>query len=75
MNKFDTFTNHQKETYSLIHNLEEEYMKAFDPAFFVLNDKLQTIRAKITKAQGECNHIFEDGVCIVCHKEEVEINK
>lgn len=75
MNKFDTFTNYQKETYTLIHNLEEEYMKAFDPAFFVLNDKLQAVRAKITKAQDECNHIFEDGVCIVCHKEEVEANK
>ena len=72
MNKFDTFTNKQKETFALVHKLEDEYVQAMDPAIFVLNAKLIAIKEKIEKAQSECNHIYENGVCIVCGKEEVK---
>ena len=72
MSKFDTFTVQQKETHKIVHDLEEQYMAALDPAFFVLNQKLEEIKAKITDAQAHCNHIFENGFCIVCNKEEAK---
>lgn len=70
MNRFDTFTAAQKDTYQLIHDLDEEYMKAIDPTSFVLNEKLIAIKNKIAEVQSKCNHIFENGECIVCGKEE-----
>ena len=72
MNRFDTFTKVQKDTYELMHNLNEEYMKAIDPTSFVLNQKLLTIKAEMEKVQSKCDHIFENGACIVCGKEEKE---
>lgn len=72
MTNFDTFTNKQKETYSKIHDLNHELMNAIDPSSFVLNDKVRELQEKIAAVQANCDHIWEDGFCIVCGKEEFE---
>ena len=70
MNKFDTFTKKQKETHTLVHELEEELMASVDPSTFVLNAETLALRKKIDEAQAHCDHIWENGFCIVCNKEE-----
>ncbi len=70
MNAFDTFTAKQKATHTLVHDLEEELMQSVDPSTFVLNPETLAIRKKIDEAQAHCDHIWEDGFCIVCGKEE-----
>ena len=72
MNRFDTFTKHQQDIYTKMHNLSEEYMKAFDPTTFVLNEKAAKIRQEMEEVQSKCNHIFENGECIVCGMEETK---
>ena len=64
------FSKVQKETYDKVHELEHELMKSVDPATFVLNPETLVIRYKIEQLQRDCDHIFEDGVCVVCGKEE-----
>ena len=70
--KFEEFTLEQKDTYTKVHDLEEELMRSIDPATFVLNPKTLAIRYQIEKLQEKCNHIYENGTCIVCGKEEEE---
>ena len=36
---------------------------------FTLNIKIQELLEKNKKLQKECNHLFENGVCIYCFKE------
>ena len=66
---FDTFTDKQKETYALVHDLDHKLMQAIDPASFVLNDEVLEIRRQIEEVQNNCNHIWEKGFCAVCGKE------
>lgn len=68
--KFSEFTLEQKDTYTKIHSLEEELMRSIDPATFVLNPETLAIRYKIDQLQAKCNHVWENGACIVCSKEE-----
>ena len=68
--KFEEFSLEQKDTYTKVHDLEEELMRSIDPATFVLNPKTLIIRYQIEKLQEKCNHIYENGACIICGKEE-----
>lgn len=70
--KFEEFSLEQKDTYTKVHDLEEELMRSIDPATFVLNPKTLAIRYQIEKLQEKCNHIYENGACIICGKEEEE---
>lgn len=70
MSHFDTFTKRQKDTHALVHDLEHQLMKSIDPSTFVLNPETEALRARIIEAQEQCDHIWENGVCIVCNKEE-----
>ena len=70
MSIFDTFTKKQQETHALIHDLEEELMQSIDPSSFVLNPETVALRQQIEEAQNHCDHIWQDGFCIVCNKEE-----
>lgn len=70
MNRFDTFTKKQKDTYALIHELEHELMASVDPSAFVLNEETVALRKQMDEVQAQCDHIWEDGFCIVCGKEE-----
>ena len=36
---------------------------------FTLNIKIQELLEENKKLQKECNHLFENGVCIYCFKE------
>ena len=72
MNRFDTFTKHQQDTYTKMHDLAEEYMKAFDPTTFVYNEKAAKIKQEMEAVRSKCNHIFENGECIVCGMEETK---
>ena len=70
MNTFDTFTKKQKQTHLLVHDLELELMNSVDPTTFILNPDTMKIRHEIERVQAECDHIWENGVCLVCGKEE-----
>ena len=70
MRTFDTFTKQQQDTYELVRNLEHELMESVDPSTFVLNPQTLALRKKINEAQNKCDHIWENGACIVCGKEE-----
>lgn len=70
MRSFETFTKQQQETYTRVHDLEEQLMESVDPTTFVLNPETLALRKKIDEVQNTCDHIWEDGICIVCGKEE-----
>ena len=70
MSVFDTFTKKQKATYTLVHDLEDQLMEVLDPTAFVLNPKVLEIYRDIESVQQECDHIWENGHCVVCNKEE-----
>lgn len=36
---------------------------------FTLNIKIQELLEENKKLQKECNHLFENGICIYCFKE------
>ena len=70
MRTFDTFTKQQQDTYTRVHDLEEQLMESVDPTTFVLNPETLALRKKIDEVQSTCDHIWENGICIVCGKEE-----
>ena len=67
---FELFTNEQKAIHIKIHSLEEKLMQSIDPSTFVLNPKTLAIRQRIEEVQSQCPHIWENGACVVCGKEE-----
>lgn len=67
---YDTFTMKQRATYDEIEKLNAKIEEAFDPTTFVLNHTILEARAAINELQDKCDHIWQDGVCIVCGKEE-----
>lgn len=70
MNVFDTFTKKQKETYAKVLSLEEELAQTIDPTTFVLNPEVIRIQDAIETEREKCQHIYENGRCVVCGKEE-----
>jgi hypothetical protein len=41
------------------------------PNVFTLNNTIAKLLAENKKLQEECEHVFENGYCIYCMKEEV----
>ena len=70
MDILDTFTAKQLDTYTKIHNLEEELIKNVDLGIFVLNPRVAEIQEELDEVRAHCDHIFENGKCIVCGKED-----
>ena len=42
----------------------------FDPTTFVLNKEAEQLQQEIAELQKQCPHIYVDGVCKYCGKEE-----
>lgn len=40
------------------------------PGLFVLNERVRELLDENFELQSQCNHKFENGICIYCHKEE-----
>ena len=68
--KFVEFTLEQKETYTAIHDLEEKLMLSVQPDIFILNPETVRLRKEIEEYRSKCKHVWEDGYCAVCGKEE-----
>jgi peptidoglycan hydrolase CwlO-like protein len=53
-----------------IKNLEKELEDVIMADIFVLNNKIANINDKITSLQEQCEHKYENGTCVHCHKVE-----
>lgn len=62
----DTFTPVQKDTFCRIQDLEKELTEVIDPSLSILNSRVMEIQAEIDSLQEQCDHVFENGVCVVC---------
>ena len=70
-----SFTEFQQNTFAKVTNIRDEIEKSLDPTKFELDQHLQGLFDKLHNEQANCDHIFENGVCIVCGyslKEEEE---
>lgn len=70
MSLYDTFTVVQKDTFNRLTKLERELREAIDPSIATLNKQVGAILAEIDAVQDECQHRFEDGVCVVCGRQQ-----
>ena len=53
-----------------IHNLETELEEIIMADVFILNKKIVNINSKIEELQKQCEHKYENGMCVHCHKVE-----
>ena len=53
-----------------IHNLETELEEVIMADVFILNEKITNINNKIEEFQKQCEHKYENGMCVYCHKVE-----
>ena len=61
-----SFTEFQQNTCAKVTNLRDEIEKSLDPTKFELDTHLQSLFDKLHEEQANCDHIFENGVCIIC---------
>lgn len=56
--------------------IEELYKKLYCSAatFVYKPDELEWIRAEIADLQNKCDHTFENGKCVICRKEQNNVN-
>lgn len=56
--------------------IEELYKKLYCSAatFVYKPDELEGIRAEIADLQNKCDHTFENGKCVICRKEQNNVN-
>lgn len=58
-----------KQIHNKIIENNNEIEKILTANRFTLNIKIQELLEENKKLQKECNHLFENGVCIYCFKE------
>lgn len=56
-----------------VNELKEENNKIILEGLHILNEKIGANMAAIEELQNECDHCFEDGVCIYCDMEAMNI--
>lgn len=56
--------------YSRVVQIRQEIIDAIDPSQMELNPKIQALYQEWDSLQDQCTHIFKDGKCTVCGKEE-----
>lgn len=56
--------------YSRIIQIKREIIEKVDPSIMVLNPEVQALYKEWAELQEKCTHIYENGKCTVCGKEE-----
>lgn len=64
----ELFTAKQKDTYALVNSLSRKIEEVAKSGMFILNPEIAQYQHDIENAQIQCEHIWEEGVCIVCQK-------
>ena len=59
-----------KEIKESIHRLNERLEEIIDPGFFTLNPEAAEIMSRIAQLQEKCVHVYVNGKCEYCGKEE-----
>ena len=50
--------------------IEQELKELFDPTIMELNKKINALYNEWDMLQDKCEHIFENGKCVICGKED-----
>lgn len=66
----ENFTAEQVSIYNRVRSLEERIRECNHPDFFVLNAEINELVEELDEVQSRCNHVFEDGFCVVCGRPE-----
>lgn len=64
------FTAAQLQIYNRVKSIEDEIASIADPSTFVYNPKIGQLIMQLTEVQNECEHVFDDGFCIICGRPE-----
>ena len=60
----------QREIIEKIAFNEKLIEKALTPNIYTLNNTVSKLLAENMELQKLCNHFYEDGYCVYCHKSE-----
>ena len=61
-------TEFQLQTKEKIHKLNSILIDKYTS--FILDEEIPAIMKEIEKTQKECDHIYEDSICIICGSKE-----
>lgn len=62
-------TPEQINTKNRVAAIEQELKELFDPTIMELNKKINSLYDEWDALQQKCEHIYENGKCVVCGKE------
>lgn len=58
------------EVFAKIEPKKKRLEDIFDPTTFVLNKEAEQLQQEIAELQKHCPHVFNEGICRYCGKEE-----
>lgn len=58
------------ELFALVSEKKQRIEDLLDPTTFVLNPEIEQLEAEIGELQRQCEHHYDNGVCVYCGQAE-----